>query len=147
MKKIKKYVLWAIAFLTLAAILYYIKNPLTSTVSINNHTYVLEVAATNAEKEKGLGGRDTLPQNHGMVFPFDRSERFSFWMKGMRFPLDFLWIYGNEIIEITENVQVTTNGKITVVQPKNPIDKVIELNAGEVEKSNIKVGDRVVFNK
>ena len=55
--------------------------------------YELEIATTTAQQELGLGDRASLPVSGGMlfVFPFSSAEH-CFWMKGMRFALDIIWL-------------------------------------------------------
>src|SRR5438094_9545272 len=59
-------------------------------------TVYVEVARTDAEREKGLGGHAPLGQYDGMLFIFDQPAPYAFWMKGMTFPLDMLWIDGGK---------------------------------------------------
>jgi len=126
-------------------LIYYRINPITPKVIIQDKVYYLDVAATDSEKEKGLGGRQSLEANRGMIFPYDRKEYFPFWMKGMNFPLDFIWIDGNVIVDITKNVPVMTGNTITTVRPSKPVDKIIEFNAGFVDSNAIQIGDTVKF--
>jgi uncharacterized protein len=128
-----------------AVIFYYRMYPLNPKVIIHDIVYFLDVAATDAEKEKGLGDRKTLETNRGMIFPYNRRDIYPFWMKGMNFPLDFLWIDGNIIVDITKNVPVYTNNQITTVRSAKPADKIIEFNAGFVDRNGINIGDAVLF--
>lgn len=145
--KYKKLVITGLIMLLGFAFYYYVQHPLSATAVINNTTFILELAVTPQEKEKGLGGRKALLPKHGMLFNYDHKEQFGFWMKDMQFPLDFVWIDGTTVVDLTQNVPVYTESKITTVQPQVPVDKVLELNAGEIEQYNIKIGDTIVFNK
>ena len=125
---------------------YYSRNPLTTTVTINGTRFTAEVAATAKEKELGLGQRASLKPLHGMLFPFDHVEQFTFWMKGMQFPIDVIWIRDNTVVDISKNVPVTLpDGRMPSMAPKMPINKVFEVNAGEAEKYNINIGDVVII--
>lgn len=126
---------------------FYSRHPLSGTVTINNTVFIVDLAVTSIEKEKGLGYRKTLPEKHGMLFVYDHKAIFPFWMKGMQFPLDFVWIYGNQVMDITRNVQPPEGLDLHVVKPQIEVDKILELNAGDVDKYGIKVGDMVRFNK
>ena len=126
---------------------FYTKHPLSGTVKINDATFVVDLAVTSIEKEKGLSYRKTLAPKHGMLFVYDHKELYPFWMKGMNFPLDFIWLDGNKIVDITKNVQPADGLNMHVVKPLLPVDKILELNAGEVEAYNIQIGDTVLFNK
>jgi hypothetical protein len=131
----------------LGSIIYYQIHPLTPTITMNGTLFTIELAVTNKEIEKGLGGRTRLEPKHGMLFLRDHKERYSFWMGGMQFPLDFVWLDGNRVVDITKNVPVETDGNITQLKPNVPVDKILELNAGEVDKAGIKIGDTALFNK
>ena len=145
MKVYMKYAIGAAIVLLVFTIAYYIKNPLIPKIRIGDTVFFMEIAATPAEKEKGLGERDSLKPGWGMVFPYDHKERFTFWMKGMRFPLDFVWIADKKVVGLTENVPVMTEGSITMVSPEVPADQVFELNAGEINRHGIKIGDPVIY--
>jgi len=134
-------------------------------IKIKDQVFKVEVADTLAKKQKGLADRESMPQNYGMIFTFEKKGIYSFWMKGMRFPLDFLWIDGDKIVEITKNVAVDVRPEDSVPRDKNflilrrdssgsstysprvPADKVIELNAGMTEKTGISLGDKIIDEK
>lgn len=106
----------------------------------------VEEAKTAEEQAKGLGERDSLPSDKGMIFRFSPSQKPTFWMKGMRFPLDFLWVKDGAIIDLTEHIAApltTPQTALPTYQPSSNVDTVIEVNAGFVEHYKIKVGDRV----
>jgi len=143
----KRILLIIIVFLTALVFWYYKTYPLTPTVTINGTTFAVELALTGGEIEKGLSGRPSLPTKHGILFLFNHKERYSFWMKGLNFPLDFIWLDGNRIVEITKNVPPMENGIIPQLKPSVPVDKVLELPAGEIDTAGIKIGDTALFNK
>ena len=76
-----------------------------------------------------------------MLFIFDRPGRYAFWMKGMKFPLDFVWILGGEVIEIRANVGVEELD----VRPSQPVDMILEVNSGFAARNNLKIGDKVSY--
>lgn len=126
---------------------FYRTHPLSSTVTIGSTKFVIELAVTQAEKTKGLSYRTSLLPEHGMLFPYDHKERFDFWMKGMQFPLDFIWIADTTVVDITKNVQPPNESGMHVVHANVPVDKILEINAGEADAFNIQIGDSVTFNK
>lgn len=115
-------------------------------VTINNHTFTVEVAKSSAEKEKGLSGRSSLPSNHGMYFPFDSADYYSFWMKDMQFPIDIIYISHGKVVTIFANVKPAVNPSTTVVKPKQPADAVLELHAGSAKTYSIKEGDSIAIS-
>lgn len=148
MKKYKKYIIPAVILFFLFLIFvtfYYLRYPLRPKVRINKTEFTIELALSPQEKALGLGQRDSMPQRYGMLFLFDHTGIHPFWMKGMRFPLDFIWIRDDRIVDLTPNVPLLTAGDITRVRPKAEINKVLELNAGEIDRFDLKIGDKVEF--
>lgn len=104
----------------------------------------VEIADTPAEQEQGLSGRQNLAENTGMLFVFDHPSLYSFWMKDMNFPLDFIWIDQSwKIIDITKNVSPDTYPQ--TFQPQQPAQYIIELNANWTTSHNIKIGDKILL--
>src|SRR3989344_624382 len=52
----------------------------------------IEIADTQGKRAKGFGSRDQLASDSGMLFVFDTPGQYQFWMKGMKFPLDMIFI-------------------------------------------------------
>lgn len=122
---------------------------LKSKVTIDNHTFAVEIATTSAQQQKGLSGRDALPQNQGMLFIFKNPDRYPFWMHQMKFPLDMIYINNNKIVTIFQNVPVPkdpNDPNIPVYAPDSSADKVLEINAGLSKKYDFKKGDIVTFD-
>lgn len=119
-----------------------------SSVLINGVRLNIEVADTAEERNKGLGGRQALASDSGMLFIFPKEDKYKFWMKGVTFPLDIIWIRKNIIVDIHKNALPTTgqaDKDIPIYSPAEPIDKVLEVNGGFSDINNIKIGDTVSF--
>lgn len=114
-------------------------------LQINNQVIKAELADTSARRSKGLGGRSSLAENEGMLFIFPKADKHPFWMKGLSFPLDFVWILEDRVVDILENIQPppknTPDSSLPIYSANMPIDKVLELKAGSVQRLNIKIGD------
>lgn len=119
----------------------------TSNTSSPKAVFNVEVANTPELRKTGLGGRESLASNSGMLFVFDRAGKPSFWMKAMKFPIDIIWIKGSKIVDILQNVQPPSGDQadsaLPLYAPVTEVDKVLEVNAGDVVKYGIKVGDRI----
>ena len=113
--------------------------------TINNQTFSVTVAKTNLEKEKGLSGKNSLNENEGMLFPFEKEDFYAFWMKDMKFPIDIIFINKNRIVTIFPNIQPpkNTNEGLFVYKPETPADMVLEINAGLSQQYNFKKDDEV----
>jgi len=109
-------------------------------------TFFVEVIRDKEGLKKGLSLRASMPEGHGMLFVFDPSQEHAFWMKGMRFPLDIIFIGGDmQITEILENLQPC--GECPLYFPKGRPAYALELNAGIARKYNLSVGDTMVLEK
>lgn len=104
-----------------------------------------EVASSPQKKQRGLSGRESLPENQGMLFVFEHASSRSFWMYEMNFPLDFIWIREHKVVGITKNVPVYTDDSITTLRSPEPADMILEFEAGTVERLDIKEGEHIRF--
>lgn len=143
----KKLLIGFVAALLLFTLYYYFRHPIGEKAIMNGHTIRLELALTESEKERGLSYRDSLPADTGMLFVYNHPDLYGFWMKGMRFPLDFIWINGNTVVEISRNIPNPQNEATQPVSlaPLIAADKVLELNAGIADKLGVSVGDLIQF--
>lgn len=116
-----------------------------SEVLINDTKIKVEIADTQSKRNKGLGGRESLASDSGMLFIFERQGLYTFWMKGLKFPLDFIWIRGDKIVDLTENVSAPTPDQkdedLPIYTSKEAVDKLLEVNGGFVAQHGIKIGD------
>lgn len=68
-----------------------------------------EIATTTAEQERGLSGRNIIPNNYAMLFVFQKKSRYGFWMKDMLAPIDIIWLSDNgTIMGIDNSIQPET---------------------------------------
>src|SRR3990167_3839192 len=81
-------------------------------IIINNHKIYIEIADTSEKRAQGLSNRDSLPEDHGMLFIFDTYQKSAFWMKDMRFPIDIIWIRDDIIVDITKNVSILEGSEL-----------------------------------
>ena len=109
-------------------------------IQVNHHWIYIERADTLAAQEEGLGDRDSLCAHCGMLFDFQKSDRYVFWMKGMRFPLDIVWIADHRIVFIQKNIPAESKDMLT---PPGEADQVLEINAGKVDEWGIQIGSTV----
>lgn len=109
----------------------------------------VEVADTDAKRSKGLGFRDLLASDSGMLFSHSPPSKYIYWMKGMRFPIDFIWILDDVIVDIKPNVPPPIEGQpdetLERYGPITEINKILETNAGFVDKNNIAAGDKIIL--
>lgn len=116
--------------------------------TIKGHKITLLLAKTDKEKFQGLSERNTLAENTGMLFVFQRAGYYQFWMRHVKFPLDILYITGNTIVATKKNVQNPdyTNQHPPIIKASVPANKILELPAGFSKKYHILVGDTITFS-
>lgn len=117
-----------------------------TTLKIGKHEFQVEVAKDDASRIRGLSGREYMAGDQGMLFIFDEAGNHGFWMKGMKFSLDILWIRDNRIVGITQNIPISNKLFPPAYYPPEPAELVLELNAGTVSKYNLQVHDSIEIN-
>ena len=118
-------------------------------VEVGGAAFMVEIAASPDERSRGLSGRDSLPDGSGMLFVYDNPDVPGFWMRGMYFALDFVWIGGDcEVADVTPDVPApaTPVGELPVYRPSTPVLFNLEVNAGSAARLGIGVGDAVRFH-
>ena len=110
-----------------------------------NITFDVEIAKTIEERRTGLMYRKKLLNNEGMLFIFPREKIIQLWMKNTYIPLDVIFISENKIIvDIKKNMEKLSE---TIVKSKVKSRYALEFNAGLINKLDIKIGDKVLFNE
>lgn len=111
-------------------------------VQIKQQVFQAEVVSSAAKMQQGLAGRQNLCDVCAMLFKFSEVGEYNFWMKGMRFPLDILWLRDKKIVWFEKNVAADF---AEIIVPKEKADAVLELKAGTIEKMNLQVGQSVQY--
>jgi uncharacterized membrane protein (UPF0127 family) len=111
-------------------------------VSIGPVVIKAEAVSTPERLYRGLSHRRALPEGQGMLFLMPAKEVQSFCMRGMKFPLDFIWIDAGQVAGLTRNVPSTFPGDL--ISPV-PVQHVLEVPGGFVKKYGIQVGDPVTW--
>jgi len=112
------------------------------TATINAHAVKLEVADEPDEIVQGLSGRGSMPAASGMLFILPEPIIPSFWMKDMRFPIDFIWISAEQtIVAITPSIG--EDSYPITFSPPSAVKYVLEVNAGVSASLGWLTGDHV----
>lgn len=109
----------------------------------NQVSVKVDVVRSEVERERGLSGRLGLAPNTGMLFVFSTPDVYSFWMKGMRFPIDIIWLKNGMIVDIAERVPIATPNELPVYTPLSAADRVLEVESGFVTRNQLKKGDKL----
>lgn len=110
-------------------------------IKIANKTYNVSIAQTEEEKEQGLMGVETLPEDQGMLFDYTNDPRteIGFWMKDTLIPLDIIFINDQGIVTAVAQGEPLSEDQIVCEADEDElIFYVLEVNVN----SGIKEGDR-----
>lgn len=117
-------------------------------VCINSKCFNIEIAQTPEERQKGLMYRQSLNENAGMLFIFDKEGIYPFWMKNTLIPLDIIWINKDyKIVYIEKNIAPCKTDPCPSYSPQKEALYVLEINSGLAEKYSFKVGERVILSQ
>ena len=118
----------------------------TKKVCVKKCCIQAEVAENDADRQRGLMFRDSLAENQGMLFVFEKEDRYGFWMKNMRFPLDIIWIDAEKrIVDIKKDVPACGEEGCETLTPAAEAKYVLEVQSGFTDRRGIKIGDRIDF--
>jgi uncharacterized membrane protein (UPF0127 family) len=121
-------------------------------IEIGDKTIKAEVADSPEELQLGLSYRDTLQENHGMLFVFPNENRRVFWMKGCNFDIDLAYIESNgtisEIITMKkEPLDTPLDSLVTYPSQSTTIKYALEVIGGWFEEHKINVGTKINLNQ
>lgn len=127
--------------------------PLSASLRLENGQEIkLRVADEPEERALGLSYFKSLPQDQGMLFLFDKSDIYPFWMKDMNFPIDIIWLkslgaHEYEIVYTAHNVSPESYPQS--INPDVISDTVIEVNKGLATVYNLTPGKKmwITFKK
>jgi len=115
-------------------------------VCIKSYCVLAEVAGNDADRQRGLMFRESLAENEGMLFVFDREDKYGFWMKNMKIPLDIIWMDSEKrIVDIKKEVPACSIEPCPTLIPGSKAQYVLEVQSGLTDRKEIKVGDQAAF--
>jgi uncharacterized membrane protein (UPF0127 family) len=113
-------------------------------VELKGERFTVEVADSGEKKSLGLMFRDTMPDDHGMVFIFPREEMRSFWMKNTKIPLDIFYFDRDlKLVNVAENAPPCRSSRCRGYPSTGPAKYVLELNAGKAAELGVQPGDEL----
>ena len=107
--------------------------------------YLLSIWVVHSAKEKarGLMYVRNMPEQSGMLFVYTESDQRSMWMKNTYIPLDIIFIKNSETISsIARDTEPLSLKNIRSIEPVN---YVLEINAGMTKKMGIVPNDKVFW--
>ncbi len=107
---------------------------------VGNQRIRVEVAATAADRYRGLMHRTSLPEDHGMLFVFPVEKSRAFWMKNTPLPLSIAFAdSGGKIVHIADLEPHSTDPVWSV----RPAKLALEMNRGWFARRGVFVGDAI----
>jgi uncharacterized membrane protein (UPF0127 family) len=121
--------------------------PPKAAITVGEEQLRVEVVQETPDVTLGLGYRNGLEPGTGMLFVFGEEALQSFWMKGMRFCLDIIWIADGEIVGAAERVCPDPAGtpdaaRASFLSPE-PVSHVLEVPAGWLDAHGLGQGTTV----
>jgi uncharacterized membrane protein (UPF0127 family) len=105
------------------------------------HAFDVYVARSEREHMQGLMNVESLPENDGMIFPFDPPRQVSMWMKNTLIPLDMVFI--REDGRIANVIADAAPQSLDTRPSDGTVAYVLELNGGTAARLGIVPGARV----
>ncbi|MFP5330528.1 MAG: DUF192 domain-containing protein [Alphaproteobacteria bacterium] len=104
------------------------------------HRFTVEVARSAEEQRIGMMFRTSVPDDRGMLFPYDPPQLVAFWMRNTLIPLDMVFIRADgTIARIATAVPLSD----VPVPSGEPVSAVLEIRGGLAAQLGIKAGDKV----
>ena len=101
-----------------------------------------EVADTPQTSANGLMFRDSLPDDHGMLFVFEKPETASFWMRNTKIPLSIAYIdSAGKILEIES---LKPLDETPVASASSQVAFALEVNEGWFKRNGVSPGATII---
>jgi uncharacterized membrane protein (UPF0127 family) len=119
----------------------------TAEITVGGVPLTVELAYLPADTSLGLGYREGLASGTGMLFLFEGPEPRTFWMRGMQFCIDIVWIENGLIQGAAESVCPEPAGTADADLPSyvSPVQVtyVLEVPAGWLDAHRLGAGTPV----
>lgn len=130
--------------LVMMFLLFMFIRPSKATLRSGEVKYSLDIAASESVQQRGLGSKQTLARDEGMLFVFNKPSVRCMWMKDMRFPIDIIWLdSAKKVTYIAANVAPETYPEQYCGDASTKY--VVELKAGEAKRTGIDLGKTLKF--
>lgn len=112
-----------------------------------NVEFKVEIAKTEKQRAYGLMYRPVMALNEGMLFIFDRQANQRVWMKNTLIALDVIFLSSQgKIVSILQSLKPCEQKQCKVYNSIEKAKYMLELNAGVVENSGLKLGQTFAFD-
>ena len=101
------------------------------------------IASSSQQRSQGLMYIRSMAADEGMLFIYSQPAQISMWMKNTLIPLDMLFIDStSRISSIHENAVPYSEA---IIESKDIVAGVLELNGGAARRYGITPGNRLIF--
>jgi uncharacterized protein len=111
--------------------------PGDATLLVGKIRFDLRLAISPNQQAQGLSGLKSLPDNTGMQFVFQGTGLRCFWMKGMHFALDVVWLSADDEVQLVDHDLSPRTYPMTFCVEAH---SVIELVGGQARAAGITRG-------
>ena len=117
------------------------KNIIFVKTKFSNTQFVVELAKTPEQRQKGLMGRSSLKAQSGMLFLYESPRHVSFWMKNTLIGLDVIFLSSNgKILKIYHNAMPES---LEIMSAGENVSAVLEINGNLAKTIKLEIGDCV----
>jgi uncharacterized membrane protein (UPF0127 family) len=121
---------------------------LQTKVTVNNFDLTVYLAMNNKQIIKGLVIKNQLKENEGMLFVYQQPTKYRFSMRGMKFPIDIIWLNNaRKVIHIEHSLEpCPSDSDCPKFIPTAAALYVLETIAGFSNKHDVKIGTQIDFH-
>ena len=104
-------------------------------------TVEVEIASTTEERRRGLMGRESLPEQAGMLFVYDEPHQGAFWMKDTLIPLSIAFADGEGVVLAILDMEPCRADPCPRYDPGVTYRSALEVNQGAFSRWGVEPGD------
>ncbi|QDK36153.1 DUF192 domain-containing protein [Bdellovibrio sp. NC01] len=115
-------------------------------ISVGNKTFVVEIAESTPQHERGLMFINKLAEDEGMLFIFKNEETRFFWMKNTMIDLSIGFFDKDKtLVDVQEmkSGQNVSDADLPSYASARPAKYALEMNKGWFDKNKIKIGSKL----
>ena len=120
------------------------------TVRINSDVITVEIAHTDAEKQRWLTFRqDKLPYDNAMLIKYDTPDLYQVWMLNVQYNLDLVWFSQNGtavyMIKNAPPCQNLVESVSCTYKTTQPAMYVVASSAGFIDRHSVSIGSKMTI--
>ena len=109
-------------------------------------TLDVEIAETTEQRRQGLMGRESLPDQAGMLFVYDEPHRGTFWMKNTLIPLSIAFFDTQGRVVAVLDMEPCRADPCPRYDPGVEYTSALEVNQGALSRWGVELGDTLTLN-